>query len=580
MIEESLGLFKGKEKPDHIVAYQFYEKGLAYNDQINLPDTVKNNENFFIGKQWEGVESNGLPTPQINILKRVTQYVVAVITSDNIRVNASLMANLPGKSGQRNLVQIVNREIETVFDRNKTPWMVKEYARNAAVDGDGCIYAYFDAKAETGQPSKGQIVHEIIENTRVFFGNPADRAVQDQPWVIISQRVPVRNIKLEAKKNKIKDWNLIRDDDEEDNHVDAAKWTDGNTTLLTIFWRDYKTNHIWAYKYTQQCSVKEPWDTGLTLYPIVWLNWDYVQDSYHGFGMITPLIPNQVFINKSYAMSMLTMMKEAGGKVIYDKSRIRQWDNRVGGAIGVPGDPTSAAVMLDSPRMNPQVAEYIQLTTEETEKSQGATAVAMGDSRPDNTSAIVALTRAAQTPHDITKHNIYNSIEDLARIDLEIMAVNYGMRYVDRPITDQERAVLEFAQQADPSIEIPSEVPELFDFSVLREHPFTIKLDVGASSYYSEMAATKTLENLLMNGFITPIQFLERVSDDNMPERLALIEEMKNAQSMAEQTPMQQPSSGGAPLINDGSPMDITGGAGYAGLQRAINNEGMTHDVI
>ena len=579
MTEESLGLFKGKDKPDHIVAYQFYEKGLKYNDQINLPETVKNNENFFIGKQWEGVESNGLPTPQINILKRVTQYVVAVITSDNIKVNAALMANLPGKTSHKYLTMIVNRELNTISERNKLPWMVKEYARNAAVDGDGCIYAYFDPKAETGQTAKGQIVHEIIENTRVFFGNPSDRSVQDQPYIIIAQRKPVRAVKLEAKRNKIADWNLITDDDEEDNHVDAAKWTDGNTTLLTIFWKDDDTGHVWAYKYTRECSVKEPWDTRYTLYPIVWLNWDYVQDSYHGFGMITPLIPNQVFINKSYAMSMLTMMKEAGGKVIYDKTRIRQWDNRVGGAIGVAGDPGTAAKMLDSPRMNPQVAEYIQLTTEETEKSQGATAVAMGDSRPDNTSAIVALTRAAQTPHDITKHNIYNSIEDLSRIDLDIASVDYGKRYVDRPITDEERMMAEIAQQADPSIEIPNEVPELFDFSILKDHPFTIKLDVGASSYYSEMAATKTLENLLMNGFITPIQFLERISDDNMPERLALIEEMKNAQSAMAEAPTPMSSGEGA-LVNDGSPMDITGGAGYGGLQRAINNEGMTNAIL
>ena len=30
-----------------------YEKMLAYNDSIQLDDTVRVNENFFIGKQWE-----------------------------------------------------------------------------------------------------------------------------------------------------------------------------------------------------------------------------------------------------------------------------------------------------------------------------------------------------------------------------------------------------------------------------------------------------------------------------------------------------------------------------------------------
>ncbi len=576
MREESLGLFKGKDKPDCRVAYEFYEKGLDYNRQINLTETVKNNENFFIGKQWEGVESNGLPTPQINILKRVTQYVVAVITSDNIKVNATLMANMPGKHDLKLLTQIVNHEFEAIFERNKLPYMVKEYARNAAVDGDGCIHAYFDAKAETGQKAKGHIKHELVENTRVFFGNPADRSVQDQPYIIIAQRYPVRNVKLEAKRNKIPNWNDIYSEDEEDTHVDSAKWTDGNTTVLTMYWKDDETGHVWCYRYCKQCSIKEPWDTELTLYPLVWLNWDYVQDSFHGFGMITPLIPNQIFINKSYAMSMLSMMKDAGGKIIFDKTRIKYWDNRIGAAIGVAGGIDNVAKALEVPQMNPQVAQYIQLTTEETEKSQGATAVAMGDSRPDNTSAIVALTRAAQTPHDITKHNIYNSIEDLARIDLEMMGVYYKKRYVDRPITTREREAAMFAQQANPDLEIPTEVPEEFDFSILQDHPFVIKLDVGASSYYSEMAATKTLENLLMNGFITPVQFLERISDDNMPERIALIEELKNAQQMMP----PQPLSSGTGVVDDGSKMDVTGGAGYGGLQRAINAAGDTRGIV
>ena len=43
-----------------------YERGLQFNTELGLYDTVTKNENFFIGKQWEGVESNGLPTPVFN----------------------------------------------------------------------------------------------------------------------------------------------------------------------------------------------------------------------------------------------------------------------------------------------------------------------------------------------------------------------------------------------------------------------------------------------------------------------------------------------------------------------------------
>ena len=58
----------------------------------------------------------------------------------------------------------------------------------------------------------------------------------------------------------------------------------------------------------------------------------------------------------------------------------------------------------------------------------------------------------------------------------------------------------------------------------------TLKLDVGASSYYSEIAAMQTLDNLLSGGHITALQYLERIPDGYVPARRALINEMKAAQ--------------------------------------------------
>ena len=118
-------------------------------------------------KQWEGVASNGLPTPQINILKRVALYTIASIVSDNVKVTAAALANTVGTMEYKETVRYVNDEFEAIFERNKIPSLVREFARNAAVDGDGCIYTYWDADAETGQEAKGQICSEIVENNRV-----------------------------------------------------------------------------------------------------------------------------------------------------------------------------------------------------------------------------------------------------------------------------------------------------------------------------------------------------------------------------------------------------------------------------
>lgn len=50
MSVEKLGLFNGEDKPTPTVAWEFYERGLEFNNLINLEDTVEVNENFYIGK--------------------------------------------------------------------------------------------------------------------------------------------------------------------------------------------------------------------------------------------------------------------------------------------------------------------------------------------------------------------------------------------------------------------------------------------------------------------------------------------------------------------------------------------------
>ena len=74
---------------------------------------------------------------------------------------------------------------------------------------------------------------------------------------------------------------------------------------------------------------------------------------------------------------------------------------------------------------------------------------------------------------------------------------------------------------------------------MLKDHPFSVKIDVGASSYYSEIASLQTLDNLLLNQRISTVQYLERIPDGNVAGRRKLIEELKQQEEeqkrMAEQ---------------------------------------------
>lgn len=289
-----------------------YEAGLAFNNGIDLYDCVQTNENFFIGKQWEGVKANGLPTPVFNFLKRVVLFSVANVSTDNLKLHAKPLPS----SGQHPahvmevLVDILNDQFAGIFEFNKMGSNIREFCRNAAVDADGCMYTYWDADVETGQPSRGAIRTEVLQNTQVLFGNPNSRDVQSQPYILIERRLLLKDVKRRAKANGISenDLLLIVADDKEsgDTHLDQLGG-EKVTTLLRL-WRDEDSGTIHGYECTRNVTICKKWDLGIKLYPLTWMNWDYVQDCYHGQAMITGLIPNQIFVNKLFAMSMISLV--------------------------------------------------------------------------------------------------------------------------------------------------------------------------------------------------------------------------------------------------------------------------------
>ncbi len=556
--------------------YKQFQKGLDFNNRIDLCDNVETSENFFIGRQWEGVQSNGLPTPVFNFLKRIVLHQVANITSDNITMNAKPLAAAPNDQEMERVVSIVNEEFIALMEHNRIPNMTREYMRNAAVDGDGCTYTYWDPDAVVSKNIRGTIRTTVIENTRVFFGNPNSRDVQAQPWIIISRRDFVKAVKKYARENNISEENaeLIRPDTDENNSLPES-YVDNRCTVLLKLWRDDETKTIWAAECTKDVVVREPWDLGIRLYPVTWLNWDYVQDSYHGQSLVTGLIPNQIFVNKCFAMSMISLMTTAYPKVVYDKTRISSWTSQVGAAIGVNGgDMNQVVKIVDPAQISPQISQFIESAVNYTQTFTGATSAALGDTRPDNTSAIIALQRAASIPSEITKQNLYQSVEDLGRIYLEFMAEYYGNRPVDAPAAQILGEAAQFAG-------IPSDQTVLvdFDFSVLKDIPMCMKLDVGASAYWSEIASVQTLDNLLMQGKIELVDYLERIPEGYISKRAELLSkygtpQLPQGMPQGPQGEVNMPPRGGGQLVDTGAQETVPTSRGYSELQRQLNRTG------
>ena len=517
-------------------------------------------------KQWEGVVSNGLPTPVFNILKQIVLHQVATITSDNFTISATPLRASANDKWLEMASQVVNSELRALFKVNKLPNLSRIMMRNAAVDGDGCMFTYFDPDAPTGLDGiRGAIKTEIIDNTRVLFGNPNSRNVQSQPYIIIWKRRQIDDVKDEARANGLSEeeiQNISADTDDNNSRMDS--YVDDKCTVLTKLWRDKKTGTIWGCEVTKGVVIRKPYDVRIKSYPVTWICWDYVQECYHGQALITGLIPNQEFINKAYAMAMLSQMTSAFPTKLYDRTRVTKWTNQVGAQIAVDGSVEGVAKILEPAQISPQIAQFINSTIENTQSLTGATAAALGNTRPDNTSAVIALQRAAAIPAEITKQNLYECLEDLGRIYIEFMAAYYGTRPVDIPAAVAVGD--EIAQFANANVGM---MQQEFDFAQLEDCPMTIGLDVGASSYWSEVASMQTLENLLQLGLITVADFLERIPDGYVAKRQELLDKYKQKE-MAALMPAVAPESDEDILAQDDTATEIPETSGNSELQREI----------
>lgn len=557
--------------PGYEKVFELYDKGVQFNQNIELYENVENNENFYIGKQWEGVQANGNPTPVFNIIRRVTSFQVSKITADNFSVQTTPLASTSKYSlgDVERLCDVVNKQFASLIERNKLVSMNREFVRNAAVDGDACLYSWFDPDIETGQEAKGDIRTEMVENTRVHFGNANEKDPQRQPYIILQMRWELEQARDTARKNGFSPEQIKPDRDMQGNYYDGL--TDNKVTVLVYFARDKKTGTIWAGKYVQNGRLEKFRDTGLKRYPIVWMPWDYVQNCYHGYSLVAQVIPNQVFVNQAFAMTMRSLMTTAFPKVIYDQSRIKHWDGGVGRAIAVNGggNLNDIAKIMDPATISPQIGQFIEMAIDYTQSLMGASDAALGDTRPDNTSAIIALQRASDAPLELIKQNVYQAIEDLALVYLDMMRNYYGKRYV-------QVKMLSKSQMANQPLGMS--LPEqnfnvVFDFNILNEVPLSLKVDVGASSYWSEIATVQTLDNLLMQKVITLDEYLERLPEGFVSMKQELIDKRRGINGMNGMAALGGGTS--APMIDQNQQIPVEGGGGYGQLQRALNTTGV-----
>lgn len=574
----------GADKEITVEIFDQYEKGTHYKASLGalgLFEQSDINEHFFIGDQWYNADCKSLrPLVRHNIIQRIGNYKMSLIASAPISVNFSA-EGVPNTVGlQENEVQIRDamaagafpgfdattpstEEINTMTsalsdyyqstaERLKMNDLMARALRNAYISGTGILYTYWDDRIQTGLyadearqvPKNGDIACEILQVENVIFGNPNIDDVQNQPYIIIAQRKSVEELKREARRNNRprEEIDAIRPDRNLDYTVGIQE-PDGaqNTTVLTKIYKDYSRDGgeytMKAVRVVRGAVIRKEWDLGIRMYPISIFSWEIRKNSIYGESEITYLVPNQIAINRMLTASVWAIMMMGMPITVVNKAMFPDQliTNNPGQILEYAGDPAQMGMSIDfkSPgNFSAQFDNMINSLISNTLTQAGANDAALGDIRPDNMSAIIAVREAATMPMQLFKNRFYQFIEDAARIWAEFWIMLYGDRRIK-------------IEDDNGTWYMP------FNGDRYKDLVLSAKIDVGASTLWSEAQSVQTLDNLFGAQIINAVQYLERLPKGIIPNLNGLIKEMKKADEAAQQMAQQQmlAQQGGTPDV-------------------------------
>ena len=510
-----------------------YESGKRYNNSFkeDYYSSIKTYNNFYIGNQWQGIDSNNnLPHPTFNIAKRIIDFKTASICGNKIAVQIQPLQNVSLEQDSYSLTDIVDAEIENIMEKNRLDDLIRDLLTDGATSGDMCTHIIFNPDNELTRNVKGSIEIELVDCTNVIFGNPNIKDVDKQPWVAIVGRDLVENLKAEQKALKgkgeiVKDSETLFQASEYEEDIESD--SEGKALYIYLYERDSKTGTIKASKGTQDAIIFENIDTQRIRYPIAFENWYSNKNSYHGRGEMEGIIPNQIYLNKAMAMAQYHTMQSSFPLTLFNTNKIEALSNKIGGAVGIALDESKGETFnnvirnLEPVNMSSHIINIIELCMQYTKECMGISDASLGNIDPKNTSAIIAVQKSNSIPLENVKSNLYNIIEQMVLIMVEMMGVNYGIRPV-------------FMKTETGYEEV------MFDFDTLNNIDTKINIDIGTGSYYSEIALIQTLDNLLMNGQITLLQYLERIPDELITKKQELINDIKELQAGQQEGQQQQ----------------------------------------
>lgn len=504
--------------------WNLYSQAQMYARQTNIYESTDKNFRMYNGDQWAGLKLKGIEPVQLNFIKPIINYKVGAISQNLWAIHYSAEnIDIPEfVETARKTCELLNKKAAKIWEATYMDYMVRQICKNAAINGECPIYINFNE-------NKNMPEIEVLNKTDIYFGNENHSDIQKQPYILLKKRMPVSLAKVLAEENgasKQEIQYILGDQETFEEAGDSAKEEKEN--MVTVVWKLWKENkNVYMSIATRYCNIKENENTGLSLYPVTHMIWEEKQGSARGAGEITVgLIANQIEVNKTLMRRALVAKNTAYPQKVVNIDKIQNPSalNEVGGIIKVSGmgvqNVQDAFTNINPAQMSSDVERLQQDLIQTSRELASASQAASGDVDAEEASgrAILAVQQASQQPLVEQLGMIKKTIEDIARIELDMLkAYSEDGLEVENEVQDPI--------SGQTTIQI-----EKIDGIVLKELQATVKVDVTPKSAYDKYAQERSIENLFIKGMFNPQMlgqlkfYLECLDDDSVMPKQKLLE--------------------------------------------------------
>ncbi len=513
--------------------WELYERGRNFMRMKNIFSDTDKNYRFYNGNQWEGAKIEGIEQAQFNFIETIVDHKVSTINANLWGINYS-SENYETKEFRKTAektCELLNKRASKLWEKDNLDDMIRDFSTDSAVNDEGILYVNWIE--EDQNPTT-----ELLSKNDVQYGNENDDDIQSQPYIMIKQRLPQITVEEMAKTMGLSEEKMsllnVDGDNFEEAGEDAKYEKDNMCTLVTKMWKENGTVHY--TKSVKYVEIRKDVDTGLHLYPLTHFCWKKKKGYSRGEGEVRYLIPNQIELNKTLARSLLSVKQNAYPQKVANMNKIQNANavTQVGGIIktknGMQVDDVRKIFGYVQPaQMSTDVQTMIQNLINITRELKNASDVATGGADPEKASgkAILAIQNASKQPMNKQLSSLKRSIEDLARIYLDMWIVYTPGGIVLEDTEKDEQTGEEYTQL----ITVPA--------SVMQELQASVKIDITPKGAFDKYAQELSLENLLNAGYFSMQRlpelklYVNALSDDSvMPKQklMSIIEEQEEEQ--------------------------------------------------